>query len=311
MNSQFNGASQNLESVFWQSKNRSKSYSKKHKKKLLSNSSVQLSGLSMDSNLLMEDSTNDNFSALGVDLPLQAEFYYQFKDCFLQFSKNLVEIKLLKQRKKKDAFGFNKSLENRLKKYFEKSDELSNDMLKFIRRVERQPLHSGLMRKFADGVLQKMKRDYLGVQTDYKNLKWEKPGKEGQGLFHSTSSFDFIINNEDQSCVYSSSGEKIVMKEISAKEDDRQLLMISSSLQSLTGMLTEMSQQVLLQGEVIDRIDENTQVTLQMTRKANKVLHETKQMMENSCASKLQRLLFLINIMLFVGILVKFYYLQD
>ena len=71
-----------------------------------------------------------------------------------------------------------------------------------------------------------------------------------------------------------------------------------------------MSQQVLLQGEVIDRIDENTRVSLQITKKANKILHETKTMLENSCAKKLQKMLFMINFFLFVGIILKFYYLN-
>lgn len=59
------------------------------------------------------------------------------------------------------------------------------------------------------------------------------------------------------------------MKEILGEEDKMDVL--NESLQGLTGMLSHISEKVVEQGQVVDRIDFNTKVTLNITKKANKV----------------------------------------
>ena len=69
--------------------------------------------------------------------------------------------------------------------------------------------------------------------------------------------------------MYTTSGERVVMKEILGEEDKMDVL--NDSLQGLTGMLTQISEKVVEQGQVVDRIDFNTMTSLTLTKKANKV----------------------------------------
>lgn len=161
-------------------------------------------------------------------------------------------------------------------------------------------------------ILDHMRMSYLSQQQQFKAIKFGKKSSKKQSELVSTSSFDFIIQEENLKTLYTKSGEKMIMEEldVSTHSNIKQLDSISESLQGLTGLLTEMEEKVLQQGEMVDRIDENTQVSLEMTKKANKVLIESKEIMENSCASKLQKYLFLINLCLLVSIIIKFYYLN-
>jgi t-SNARE complex subunit (syntaxin) len=125
----------------------------------------------------------------------------------------------------------------------------------------------------------------------------------------STSSFDFIIENNTSNTIYGKNGEKITMKEVSVHEEKDQLQGISHSLTGLTTLLSEMSEKVLSQGEMVDRIDVNTKVAYDFTKKSNDVLRETKDILENGCAAKLQKWLMIFNLFLFVSIIIKFNYL--
>ena len=125
----------------------------------------------------------------------------------------------------------------------------------------------------------------------------------------STSSFDFIIENNKSNTVYGKNGERITINEINIGDERDELEGISDSLTGLTSMLSEMSEKVLAQGEMVDRIDVNTKTALEKTIKTNKILNEVKDIEENGCAAKLQKWLMMFNLMLFVSIIIKFNYL--
>lgn len=79
----------------------------------------------MSNNLLMEDSVSDSQDFGQPDLPEYVEVYYQFKDGVRELRALDDELKTLQKRKLKDAFGFNRGLEKRLKGLHEQSGKLS------------------------------------------------------------------------------------------------------------------------------------------------------------------------------------------
>ena len=97
-----------------------------------------------------------------------------------------------------------------------------------------------------------------------------------------------------------------MVREVAVDEDQDQLEGLSHSLTGLTSLLSEMSGKVLAQGEMVDRIDVNTKVAYDFTCRANQVLSETKEILENGCAARLQRWLLLLNLLLFVCLVIKF-----
>ena len=124
-------------------------------------------------------------------------------------------------------------------------------------------------RKMSHSVLNFLRRLYLIDQNDFKKLKFDSSNNPMDKTTVSTSSFDFIIEGDNESAVYTTSGERVVMKEILGEEDKMDVL--NDSLQGLTGMLTQISEKVVEQGQVVDRIDFNTMTSLTLTKKANKV----------------------------------------
>ena len=124
-------------------------------------------------------------------------------------------------------------------------------------------------RKMSQSVLNFLRRLYLIDQNDFKKLKFDSSNNPMDKTTVSTSSFDFIIEGDNESAVYTTSGERVVMKEILGEEDKMDVL--NDSLQGLTGMLTQISEKVVEQGQVVDRIDFNTMTSLTLTKKANKV----------------------------------------
>ena len=79
----------------------------------------------MSNNLLMDDSTNESQDFGYSDLPEYVEVYYQFKEESRELKAYSEELKSLERRKMRDAFGFNRGLEKRLKGLTEKSGKLS------------------------------------------------------------------------------------------------------------------------------------------------------------------------------------------
>lgn len=165
-----------------------------------------------------------------------------------------------------------------------------------------------MSKKLSLSILHKMRFSYLSLRQTMAPSSLNSKKKMKTPL-RSTSSFDFIIENNMSNTLYSKNGEQITMKEVNVHDDQDELEDISHSLTGLTNLLSEMSEKVLAQGEMIDRIDVNTKIALEFTKKGNKVLMECKDVLENGCAAKLQKWLMMFNILLFVLVIIKFKYL--
>lgn len=79
----------------------------------------------ISNNLLMDDSTESSIQGDFANLPGHIEAYYVFKDGRSDLKNTLEDIKGLQRRKMRDAFGFNRGLESRLKKLWNKANSLS------------------------------------------------------------------------------------------------------------------------------------------------------------------------------------------
>jgi hypothetical protein len=73
----------------------------------------------------MDDSGMSSQDMGYSDLPEYVEVYYQFKDGLRELKAITEELRGLEKRKLKDAFGFNRGLEKRLKGLNEQSSKLS------------------------------------------------------------------------------------------------------------------------------------------------------------------------------------------
>lgn len=182
-------------------------------------------------------------------------------------------------------------------------------MLFYIRRIEsiHNECAAPLAKKFSLSVLHRMRLVYLSIRQ--RMTPSSNGAQKGQMVPQmSTSSFDFIIENNNSKTVYGKNGEMLTMKEIDVNDQRDELEDISHSLTGLTSLLSEMSEKVLAQGEMVDRIDVNTKVALELTKKGNEVLKDCKDILENGCAARLQKMLMLFNLILFVLIIIKFKY---
>ena len=87
--------------------------------------------------MLMEDSTTDSDFFGHSDIPEYVEVYFQFKEMIRELLSFSEEIKMLERRKMRDAFGFNRGLEKRLKGLSEKSSKLSKSRAKYLKGFEK------------------------------------------------------------------------------------------------------------------------------------------------------------------------------
>ena len=155
-----------------------------------------------------------------------------------------------------------------------------------------------MSKKFSLSILHRMRILYISVRKGMSSPLSKSKKKSNHAPQMSTSSFDFIIENNESSTIYGKNGERITMKEINIGEERDELEGISDSLTGLTSMLSEMSEKVLAQGEMVDRIDVNTKYALDTVVESNKVLIESKEIMENGCATRLQKWLMMFNLLL-------------
>lgn len=80
----------------------------------------------------MDDSINQSLDFASSDIPEYVEVYYQFKDGVRELKAVNDERKGLERRKIRDAFGFNRGLEKRLKGLNERAGKLSKSILKLF-----------------------------------------------------------------------------------------------------------------------------------------------------------------------------------
>lgn len=134
------GLSVDCQSLFEQHRISRPNSHQKHRFKLsqsnndaLSTSSV-LSGRvnnmhSFSNNLLMDDSGDANEDLDADGLPDYFSIYYQFQDGSREIKSVLGEIRSLQKRKRRDAFGFSRGLENRLLGLWRKAEGLVKGIL--------------------------------------------------------------------------------------------------------------------------------------------------------------------------------------
>jgi syntaxin 16 len=121
-----------------------------------------------------------------------------------------------------------------------------------------------------------------------------------------SSEFDFIMNDTSKETWNDMEGrEDMVMVSIEDQTSSEQMKEILKKINQLTKMLSNVNEVVIAQGEVIDRIDYNMEVALDNVAKGNKQLHEAKERMEKGCAAKAIKMLFVINIVLFLLVVLK------
>ena len=82
--------------------------------------SLHSTSMSMNSNLLMDDSYDGPMNGINDMVPRPVEIYYQFKQSSIELKSLIEEIRNLQRRKIRDAFGFNRGLEGRLNSIWEK-----------------------------------------------------------------------------------------------------------------------------------------------------------------------------------------------
>lgn len=121
-----------------------------------------------------------------------------------------------------------------------------------------------------------------------------------------SSEFDFIMNDNSQETWNDMEGrEDMVMVSIENQTSSEQMKDILKKINQLTKMLSNVNEVVVAQGEVVDRIDYNMEVALDNVVKGNKQLVEAKDRMEKGCAAKMIKILFIVNIVLFLLVVLK------
>lgn len=248
---------------------------------------------------LIEKTQNQN-------LPPDLKFYTTLKTTRTAFKAGIDRIKTIAKKRLKYTFGCPKHLDkemslalennyNIIKKYKHQITNISNSKKRLLSSKLTNAIKSHQLQK-----LKKMLKKLKKQETDFYNKL--------KGLDKNLSSFDFINQDENQhneKIVYDENGEKMVLRDISKKEENSDLVKMVEKIESLTSMLREMRDLTMEQGVVVDRIDYNIEVTGQRTRKANEELVAVKEEMEKGCAAKLLRFLVVANCVLFLLILMR------
>ena len=239
-------------------------------------------------------------------LPENLRFYNNLSNLRNNFKSGMDRIKIIAKKRLRYTFGCPKSLDNEMEQALEENYSILKNFefeVQKVKTTDLSKISSKLINSIKNYYLQKLKKMIKKLkksETEFYN--------KIKNLSKNKSSFDFINstpNEISEKVIFSEKGEKMVLHDISKKEQNTDLIKMITKIDSLTNMLRDMKDMTYEQGVIVDRIDFNIELTFERTKKANEELLTAKEEMEKGCAAKLLKFLVIANMVLFFLLLVR------
>ena len=288
------------EMKIFQKKQRNHTFTNFKKKRLRGSKKIELSETSERENLI---------DMVQIDLPSDLLFYHDIYALVRSFDVHIERVKGLVNKRMKIAFESSKSKDKEIENVLDECYQIIkvlNSSLNSISDINDQSLSlkliSNIKNYFQSLLKQKVKKLKKQEQKFFTKIK-------GLSKDSHASSFDFINQNyidESNRVIYNEQGERLVLENLENEEQNEDLIKMISTIDNLTKILTHMSEVVVEQGALIDRIDVNIASTQERVKRGNQELAIAKEELEKGCAARILKILIAANLVMFIILMAKF-----
>ena len=259
-------------------------------------------------------SSNDKLELQNISTPRYMEVYEQcnnlLKDFELEFNK------LKEEQQKRIVPNFNESesklinqniqyISNKMTQKLKKCKYLAKDLKIYLVNSYLDDnikinMYQNLLNRLADATrsLQRNEEQYL--------QKFKEFG-ENESFFGNNNiinnNYDSIETTQTQNFYTNSSDKKVDI----SKERNKELDQMITTVQELKKMFEEVSNMVILQGSILDRIDYNTYQARHNIRRGNREMQEANERLKSGCLRKVNQILIFAIFIMSILIIFKFF----
>jgi syntaxin 16 len=259
-------------------------------------------------------SSKDKIELQNINIPKYMEVYEQcnnlLKDFELEFNK------LKEEQQKRIVPNFNESesklinqniqyISNKMTQKLKKCKYLAKDLKIYLVNSYLDDnikinMYQNLLNRLADATrsLQRNEEQYL--------QKFKEFG-ENESFFGNNNiinnNYDSIETTQTQNFYTNSSDKKVDI----SKERNKELDQMITTVQELKKMFEEVSNMVILQGSILDRIDYNTYQARHNIRRGNREMQEANERLKSGCLRKVNQILIFAIFIMSILIIFKFF----
>ena len=261
-------------------------------------------------------SAKDKIELQNISIPKYMEIYEQCNNLLKDFEIEFNKLKEEQQKRIVPSFNETESklinqniqyISSKMTQILKKCKSLAKDLKTHLVNTYfddniKINMYQNLLNRLADATRSLQINDEQYLQK-FREFGSNEPLFGKNNLINNNNNYDSIETTQTQNFYTSNSEKKIDIE----KERNKELDQMVSTVLELKEIFEEVSNMIILQGTILDRIDYNTYQSRYNIRRGNKEMEETNERLKSGCLRKLNQILIFAIFIMSILIIFKFF----